>query len=135
MLTIGTTSPAPAATGAAGGAPRRVHVSACSLNLPKVIEEGRAYQRELGSGCTLAADQRVDRLNADLDGCEVWIFCGHAGAKLHDKRTLAFVDESGAPAVVDPSVLAAIAKQHVATLRCVLLNGCESLELGLKVCV
>ena len=113
-----------------------VHISACSLGLPNAALEGRMIQHVLGdSDCTLATDQAVDTLAADLQGKHVWIFSGHADVKLREgNRTLGFV-KNGVPAAVDNDVLVSIVKEHVrkGSLRCVLLNGCESLALAYKV--
>ena len=109
----------------------KVHVSACSNGLFAVEHEAREILNALGyQRCTLAPHQHVNRLSADLAGCTVWIFCGHLTDNNTGSKTLAFVDEAGRPAVIDPSKIASIVRAHVDTLRCVLLNGCDSLELG-----
>ena len=132
-------SAAPPAVGAAPAAApviarHKVHISECSLGLPRVADEGRALRQVLdagGANCSRAADQQVGSLGADLAGCTAWFFCGHANVRLHGARTLGFV-ERGRPAVVDPGVVVDVVRQQP-NLRCVVLNGCSSLDLGRKV--
>merc|ERR1719473_1318324 len=87
-----------------------------------------------GATCTLAANQQVEQLDADLAGCTEWIFCGHADVGLRNQPTLGFIGADGKPAVLDPDRIVGIVRPHVqqGSLRCVVLNGCSSYALGLK---
>ena len=84
-----------------------------------------------GAECTMAIEGSVSRLDEMLDDVHVLLFCGHADLKVGGCRTLAF-SSAGEAEAIDAEALTRVVSRHRDSLRLVLLNGCESLHLALR---
>ena len=107
----------------------RVLVTPCALSLSCIANEAAHIERALGADCSVRYGLSADELNEALRGCREWIFCGHSNAKFQGDNTLAF-DSQGDISVLPVDTIVGIVKQHRDTLRCVLINGCNSLFLA-----
>ena len=81
--------------------------------------------------CTHADGVGASELEGLMAGQGVWFFCGHADASLNGKRTLAFAHARGFE-MVDADTLVSMVGRHAATLKLIVLNGCKSLHLALR---
>lgn len=81
--------------------------------------------------CTLADSVPATALDGLMGGQAVWFFCGHADVSLHGRRTLAFAHPRGFE-LIDADTLVRMVGRHVDTLKLIVLNGCKSLHLALR---
>ena len=67
-----------------------------------------------------------------MAGRTIWFFCGHSDGSLHGRRTLAFAHPRGGFEMVDADVVVETVRRHASTLRMIVLNGCKSLHLAMR---
>ena len=88
-----------------------------------------------GAVCTCCdSATSASALDELLAGQKVLLFCGHADARTNPvsgETTLAF-ERGGVAEAIDASALTHIISAHRETLRFVVLNGCRSLHLALR---
>jgi len=114
-----------------------VLVTTCTpehCDIPHGAAEAAAITQLLRTCADVTSEHAVSvhSLDALLTGKDLWFFCGHADAMHQGRTTLSFVGFDGQPEVIDVTTLVSVVRRHAHTLRCIVLNGCQSVTLGTK---
>ena len=125
----------------------RILLTSCSAQAPNLGSAShpdgllRASDEALAASSALRSSQEFECTHADgipaskleglMAGQSVWFFCGHADAAFSGQRTLAFAHPRGFE-LVDADTLVSMIGRHAQALQLIVLNGCKSLHLALR---